>query len=161
MGARRMTGNGFIVSYQAIDDEIMECALLRAIPSSLFDKQFVPTNEWLLTDVVDDVVRFVATRENIDLIDSFADAYIGGISWDNVPDLSATEELALDTALSLVLSSVPKFDYSPLFMTMIELGVVSPVVWQPFEDFSKDDLVNTIWQFQEAIHETIMKANGK
>jgi hypothetical protein len=80
-----------------------------------------------------------------------------GLSVMDLPYYTENEILALDTALSLVFSELPVLP-SVVTITLIEKGFSKPMLWQPFEYFSHDDIVNVVWQFQEAIYETMMKS---
>jgi len=80
-----------------------------------------------------------------------------GLSVMDLPYYTENEILALDTALSLVFSELPALP-SVVTITLIEKGFSKPVVWQPFEYWPDDEIVNLIWQFQEAIYETIIKS---
>lgn len=80
-----------------------------------------------------------------------------GLDWNDVPTLYPNEWVALDKALALVLSEVPKLN-SLVVMALFERGFINLKVWEPFEHFSHGDVVNTIWQFQEAIREAIVES---
>lgn len=81
-----------------------------------------------------------------------------GLSVTDLPYLTENEILALDTALSVVFSELPALP-AVVTVTLIEKGFIMPLLWQPFEYFSHDDIVNLIWQFQEYIYETVIKSH--
>ena len=71
--------------------------------------------------------------------------------------LNIREQDALECALSLVLSDYPKSWIPELVVEALDICVP----WQPFESFSSEDLYNIVWQFQEAIYETMLKGDTK
>jgi len=70
--------------------------------------------------------------------------------------LDYNERIALRCAMSLVLY---EFDYDVTPEVAVEEILAEDservIVWEPFENMSKDDVYNIVWNFQETIYEAM------
>jgi hypothetical protein len=71
--------------------------------------------------------------------------------------LDYNERIALGTAMHLVLTDWKNGLPLQVVMEAIHIGdeIAEVVVSQMYEDLSKEDVYNLIWQFQEAIYEAM------